>query len=297
MTAEAEGLKIKFSATGHDRDALGQEGSGIHHFNYTISSTQDTLLEGIPEDKRTGIFTQEQIVEIMTTPTGNREETTYSIKVTATDNTDNVSANKTTNVNVIYGITIAQAKELVNENTLKDYIGIRIIDYNPKAGGIWRVFYYDADNYFGYGNKTLYFKRDVNKTEKKIAIQNMYENYSSSQEGIEIMKRMNPMYRDDEDQRVSKEIESKNSCFWLCDPQNWEDYATSSACVCIGGPSIEMFVRSYNTWLGRDYLSYSIGKKADGNNFASGYLLRPGYTAQGGQYVVEIERRTWQYIC
>jgi len=75
VTAMADELKIKFSATGHDNE------SGLKHFSYTISPK-----EGLPEDKATGTFMQGQEVEITSTT-----ETAYTIEVKAIDNCDNIT--------------------------------------------------------------------------------------------------------------------------------------------------------------------------------------------------------------
>ena len=241
VNATAEGLKIKFSATGHDNE------SGIKHFNYTIISTQDTTLEGIPADKRAGTFTLGQTVEIVTTPTGNRDETTYTITVTATDNAGNVSTNETADVTAIDGITVAEAKELVNTNTLREYIGKRVIDYTPKAGGIWRVFYYDGENDgndngdFGKSD-TLYLKRDYDEN----LIIELDNDYSGTNEGIDIMKNMNPLWRDSiYGENVN--VLTKLGITKLCEPLIWNDYKQDNvANYAIGGPSIEMFAKAYN---------------------------------------------------
>ena len=243
VNATAEGLKIKFSATGHDNE------SGIKHFNYTIISTQDTTLEGIPADKRAGTFTLGQTVEIVTTPTGNRDETTYTITVTATDNAGNVSTNETADVTAIDGITVAEAKELVNTNTLREYIGKRVIDYTPKAGGIWRVFYYDGENDgndngdFGKSD-TLYLKRDYDEN----LIIELDNDYSGTNEGIDIMKNMNPLWRDSiYGENVN--VLTKLGITKLCEPLIWNDYKQDNvANYAIGGPSIEMFAKAYNIW-------------------------------------------------
>lgn len=227
LTAEAEGLKIKFNATGHDRDASGQEGSGIHHFNYIISSKQDTTLEGIPVDKRTGTFKQGQIVEIETTPTRDREETTYTIKVTATDNCNNTTLDensKTKEITVIDGLTIAQAKELVNVDTLPQYMGKRIIDYKPTGdpNGKYRIFYFDGEeSYFGEANK-LYLKRQVDGNVRADGITSA----EVSQRGIQMMERMNPLWKQNNlSQSENVRPNMLAGVSWLADTDNWSEYA------------------------------------------------------------------------
>ncbi len=75
VTAMAEELKIKFSATGYDNE------SGLKHFSYTISPE-----EGLPTDKVAGTFLPGQEVEIISTT-----ETTYTIAIKAIDNCNNIT--------------------------------------------------------------------------------------------------------------------------------------------------------------------------------------------------------------
>ena len=75
VTAMAEELKIKFSATGYDNE------SGLKHFSYTISPE-----EGLPIDKVAGTFLPGQEVEIISTT-----ETTYTIAIKAIDNCNNMT--------------------------------------------------------------------------------------------------------------------------------------------------------------------------------------------------------------
>ncbi len=75
VTAMAEELKIKFSATGYDNE------SGLKHFSYTISPE-----EGLPIDKVAGTFLPGQEVEIISTT-----ETTYTIAIKAIDNCNNIT--------------------------------------------------------------------------------------------------------------------------------------------------------------------------------------------------------------
>ena len=144
-----------------------------------------------------GTFIAGQTIEIITTPTGNRDKTSYTITVNAIDNANNTSIGSNKNVTIIDGITVEQAKELVKKDTLQQYIGTRVLDYQPDAGGVWRIFYYDSEN-DGNGNgylgdlNTLYIKRDFDNNLISIS---PYENYSVSELGISIMKNMNPKWR------------------------------------------------------------------------------------------------------
>lgn len=89
-------------------------------------------------------------------------------------------------------MTISEAKQKVNKDTLQQYIGTKITDYAPTAKGTWRIFYYDAENYFKDGTGTLYIQRDYEENWVDLS-QSKYTNYSPSSDVLELMNRMNPL--------------------------------------------------------------------------------------------------------
>jgi len=226
VTATAQGMIIKIGAEATDNE------SGVKNYNYTISPT-----DGIPSNQTTGEFTNEQVITAT-------KETTYTITVTATDMCDNESSKQTAQVTTVNALTLADAKELVNADTLQSYIGTKILDYNPEAGGIWRIFYFDEENYFGDGNGTLYLKRDYNE---KITL-NAYTGYASSDGGA-LMKQLNPMWRDYPTENANSiDLANEYVVSWLCDKTKWTSYKTEDAKYAIGAPSVEMYVRAYNVY-------------------------------------------------
>ena len=144
------------------------------------------------------------------------------------------------------GMTIAQAKQAVTSYaTLKQYIGTKITDYNPTAGGTWRIFYYDEAGEFGTAGK-LYLKRDYVSKDKVLSSK---RSYIPSPQGLEIMRAMNPKWRDYPTEDANTiDLENEHCVAWLCDPINWTDYKTSEADYAIGGPSVEMYMKAYNVW-------------------------------------------------
>jgi len=64
------------------------------------------------------------------------------------------------------GWSVEVAKGLVARDGLQAHLG-EIVDYNPPAGGTWRIFYYDNEDqgngkgYFGDPVGTVYLKRDI----------------------------------------------------------------------------------------------------------------------------------------
>ena len=144
-------------------------------------------------------------------------------------------------------MTIAEAKSTVTSYaTLKEYIGTKITDYNPTKGGTWRIFYYDAEGDFGPKGK-LYLKRDYVSNNTSLS---SYTSYPPSEDGLNKMKAMNPMWRDYHPNAEANEIDLVNEhCVaWLCDPANWTNYKTAQADYAIGSPSVEMYMKAYNVW-------------------------------------------------
>ena len=141
------------------------------------------------------------------------------------------------------GMTIAEAKSKVTSYAnLQKYIGTKIIDYNPTAGGTWRIFYYDANGEFGTAGK-LYLKRDFVSNDTTLS---SYKSYTPSTQGLEIMKAMNPKWRDSSYSSI--DLENEHCVAWICDSKNWTNYKTTEADYAIGSPSVEMYMKAYNVW-------------------------------------------------
>ena len=143
-------------------------------------------------------------------------------------------------------MTIAEAKAKVTSYaTLKQYIGTKITDYDPTAGGTWRIFYYDETGEFGTAGK-LYLKRDYVSNDTNLE---NYSSYTPTAQGLEIMKAMNPKWRDYPTAGANTiDLENEHCIAWLCDPTNWTDYKTAEADYAIGSPSVEMYMKAFNVW-------------------------------------------------
>ena len=196
------------------------------------------------------------------------------------------------------GMTIAEAKSKVTSYAnLQKYIGTKIIDYNPTAGGTWRIFYYDANGEFGTAGK-LYLKRDYDSN------LNSYlgnTSYTPSAQGLEIMKAMNPKWRDSSYSSIDKENE--HCVAWLCDPTNWTNYKTAEADYAIGSPSVEMYMNAYNVWkdnryslickIGSQY-GYSVG--ANGTYDNSGWYTNADTIEAGPNNIFMTARGNYWWL-
>ena len=164
---------------------------------------------------------------------------TCEIKATSEKNA-NVYGSCSVTVSEV-GMTIAEAKAAVQRDGLQSHIG-DLVEYNPTAGGKWRIFYYDEAGDFGTAGK-LYLKRDFVRNDTELS---SYKSYTPSTQGLEIMKAMNPKWRDSSYSSIDKENE--HCVAWLCDPKNWTDYKTEEADYAIGSPSVEMYMKAFNVW-------------------------------------------------
>ena len=166
-------------------------------------------------------------------------------------------------------LTVEAAKQIINGSNLKDYLGEEV-EYTPEAGGTWRVFYYDEMGYFGTA-KTLYLKRDYDdSTEKLISILSD----TPTEETLELMKKMNPLWAESP-LSMDKLNHNELAISYLCDQTIWSEYLTNDASFVLGGPSVEMFMRSYNICVGKTnalvceigkYSGYRIGRNGSYEN-------------------------------
>ena len=151
----------------------------------------------------------------------------------------------TCSVTVVDGITIAEAKAAVTSyQTLQAYIGTKITDYNPTAGGTWRIFYYDEAGEFGTAGK-LYLKRDYDSS--LTTSLNASGTYTNTDEAIIKMKAMNPKWAASTN-ASSIDLNNEKAVAWLCNPANWTNYKTAEADYAIGSPSVEMYMKAFNVW-------------------------------------------------
>ena len=142
-------------------------------------------------------------------------------------------------------MTIAEAKAKVTSyTTLKQYIGTKITDYNPTAGGTWRIFYYDEAGEFGTAGK-LYLKRDFDSS--LATSLNISGTYADTDDAIIKMKAMNPKWAASTNSSLI-DLNNEKAVAWLCDPKNWTNYKTAEADYAIGSPSVEMYMKAFNVW-------------------------------------------------
>ena len=147
------------------------------------------------------------------------------------------------------------------------YYGKKVTNYKASDSdtNTYRIFYVDKDNYFKDGYNTIYLKADFSGSVS------CSTSYDASQT---LIKRMNPLWATKgntvkaETTTISNEKEQ--AAAWLCDPSKWTAYCdTDKANYAIGGPSVEMYVKSYNQTHGDD----ALGCQYQTNN-VPGYIYK-----------------------
>ena len=153
------------------------------------------------------------------------------------------------------------------------YYGKKVTNYKASDSdtNTYRIFYVDKDNYFKDGYNTIYLKADFSGSV------HCSTSYDASQT---LIKRMNPLWATKENTVAAETttISNKNeqAAAWLCDPSKWTAYCdTDKANYAIGGPSVEMYVKSYNQTHGDDALGCQYQ-----TNTVPGYIYKVKDTIQ-----------------
>ena len=161
------------------------------------------------------------------------------------------------------------------------YYGKKVTNYKASDSdtNTYKIFYVDKDNYFKDGYNTIYLKADFSGSV------HCSTSYDASQT---LIKRMNPLWATKENTVAAETttISNKNeqAAAWLCDPSKWTAYCdTDKANYAIGGPSVEMYVKSYNQAYNgiTDSNVYTLGATYRATS-APGYI----YTLNGAQSTI-----------
>ena len=269
ITLSKQTINVGETITASVSQSDNESGIDISRCKWIYNQTSTKL--GEDETSYTGKFTSaSETISLTATNPGD-----YYLHVLTVDKAGNKTEKVSEKITVEeVGMTIAEAKAAVQRDGLQSHIG-DLVEYNPTAGGKWRIFYYDEAGEFGTAGK-LYLKRDFVGNNTKLT---NYTSYTPTTQGLAIMKAMNPKWRDSSYSSIDKENE--HCVAWLCDPTNWTNYKTAEADYAIGSPSVEMYMKAYNVWkdnnkdsttlickIGSQY-GYSVG--ANGTYANSGY--------------------------
>ena len=148
----------------------------------------------------------------------------------------------TVNVKIVRATIPVTAEEII-ANPAK-YYGKPVVNYLSNA--TYRIFYVDKDNYFGDGKNTIYLKADVQTELKGSSILTTYTSNT-------LIKKLNPQWN--KIRGNASWVDKEKRTAWLCDPESktssvnrvWSKYYDENkANYVVGGPWIELYVRSYN---------------------------------------------------
>ena len=197
-------------------------------------------------------------IEVTTIPTGLVEDLTYasdtpSIATVAEDGTVTgvatgsatitIKGKISTNVSTTCTVTVTKSRISVTAEQIaanpEKYYG-QVAQNYTQGDLTYRIFYVDKENKFGDGANTIYLKADYKTT---IGL----TSYTPIGSDLEKYKKMNPSWAAQRGSSTSSWNNNEKAAAWLCSPSKWTTYCdTSKANYAIGGPSVEMYVASYN---------------------------------------------------
>ena len=151
------------------------------------------------------------------------------------------------------------------------YYGKKVTNYKDD-GKTYRIFYVDKQGDFGEKN-TIYLKADYSGS------WSCSTSYDASQTKV---REMNPDWAKARGDSESSWNSNEKTAAWLCDTSKWTDYCDSDkANYAIGGPSVEMYVKSYNQAFKNKEGEYVLGANYRATS-SHGYI----YTLNGSQSTI-----------
>lgn len=275
--------------SGNDKTVTTDEGYVIK-VSDLLSSYNTINLTGIEADNVTVAKEKKSKINIKKESTIANEELAY---ISANSNIATVSEDgivtgvalgsttititgKNSNISTTCTVTVKKATTTVSAAQIAEkpekYYG-KVAENYTKGGLTYRIFYVDKDNKYGDGKNTVYLKADY--TEKKALSTDISKLTNSD---LILYKRMNPSWSA---KRGGIDATSWNNnekaAAWLCAPSQWTAYVDEEkASYAIGGPSVEMYVDSYNQVPHTEAGNYTLGATYSETN-TPGYI----YTLNG----------------
>ena len=235
-------------------------------------------------------------IKVTTTPSGLVEDLTYTsgatnIATVAQDGTVTGVAEGTatitikgkvsTNVSTTCTVTVKKATVSVTAEQIaankEKYYG-KVAENYTQGGLTYRIFYVDKENKFGDGANTVYLKADYKDTKSLTT-----DISGLTTDDIQKYKNMNPVWNAARGTVAqSSWNDNEKASAWLCAPSQWTTYVDSTkATYAIGGPSVEMYVASYNDVPHTEVGNYTLGATYRATS-VPGYI----YTLNGAQSTI-----------
>ena len=245
--------------SGNDKTVTTDEGYVIK-ISDLLSSYNTINLTGIEADNVTVAKGKKTKINIKKEATIANEELAYTsansniatvsedgiVTGVALGSTTITITGKNSNISTTCTVTVKKATTTVSAAQIAEkpekYYG-KVAENYTKGGLTYRIFYVDKDNKYGDGKNTVYLKADY--TEGKALSTDISKSTNSD---LILYKRMNPIWSA---KRGGIDATSWNNnekaAALLCAPSQWTAYVDEDkASYAIGGPSVEMYIDSYN---------------------------------------------------
>ena len=264
-------FRINEDYTVEEISGIGLSKKELKLFNGQSETITATLTEGV-----TGTITWESADKNVATvengkitAVGTTGSTTITAKVEGTE------YEATCKVSIVQKVTSITAEQIAANP--EKYYG-QVAQNYTQGDLTYRIFYVDKENKFGDGANTIYLKADYKKT----TTLSSYISYTPTGSDLEKYKKMNPSWAAHRGSSTSSWNYNEHAAAWLCSPSQWTTYVDSSkANYAIGGPSVEMYVKSYNQVSHNQEGNYTLGATYRDTS-APGYI----YTLNGAQSTI-----------
>ena len=264
-------FRINEDYTVEEISGIGLSKKELKLFSGESETITATLTEGV-----TGTITWESADKNVATvengkitAVGTTGSTTITAKVEGTE------YEATCKVSIVQKVTSITAEQIAANP--EKYYG-QVAQNYTQGDLTYRIFYVDKENKFGDGANTIYLKADYKKT----TTLSSYISYTPTGSDLEKYKKMNPSWAAQRGSSTSSWNYNEHAATWLCSPSQWTTYVDSSkANYAIGGPSVEMYVKSYNQVSHNQEGNYTLGATYRDTS-APGYI----YTLNGAQSTI-----------
>ena len=264
-------FRINEDYTVEEISGIGLSKKELKLFSGESETITATLTEGV-----TGTITWESADKNVATvengkitAVGTTGSTTITAKVEGTE------YEATCKVSIVQKVTSITAEQIAANP--EKYYG-QVAQNYTQGDLTYRIFYVDKENKFGDGANTIYLKADY----KTNATLSGHISYTPTGSDLEKYKKMNPSWAAQRGSNTSNWNNNEHAASWLCSPSQWTTYCdTTKANYAIGGPSVEMYVASYNQVPHTQGGNYILGATYRATS-APGYI----YTLNGAQSTI-----------
>ena len=234
--------------------------------NFTMTGTNTGSIENTKTDKKVTLqFTPKDEGQLNTT-----EEIILKIKSTEPYVKE---IEKTISIKVKEKISIGEA---INA----EKYGMKVKNYTTEEAevGCWRLFYQDEDYTYLISDNVINLVQSLENLYKEAG----YDDYTGA-DVSEVGQGLNPMLKEKGGFSASNTYKNIKAVAYLTNPDQWQKYKSDDAEYAIGGPTIELLVKSFNATVeveedGRRRISaLGVDEGVGYNNAGASGLFLPNY--------------------